>query len=978
VSVSLRFECRVEKLVAQALADKQPVAPRVPVPTIRVRIPAMNDQASFAVSYFRPSEESFWFWSDDGRTVLWSDGTTLAFREELEIVLERLAPRGLPLCGALLLLLGACRDNYSSTGPGAARLRALAQLWEINELESQPLKWALTRVLERLDTIRELPPKLRQSPAAKAILAEVVFERIPMHFPAESAAQIVQGFQQGFPPASLQVVAGAKNPRWSYWYVLRSLWRALESGLNVEALTLRAETGLDQIVAPAEVEPPLTEKTRLLLAQLRTDDELFGLGRLAENLMAAVQLPRPLAQPEELPLGGVTDLTNRGPLDRLLLSELAQDDLTLSVRVALNEALYLRRETPPRQPATCRVLLLDSGLRQWGTPRIFATSLALAFQATGNNERETQVYRAHRDQIQSVRLHDREGLVAHLGVLEPDLHPGAALPAFWRALEVLGPQIEPILLTHVDSLADPEFRRLWAQSLPSGQALFVAAVSRFGAYQLWQFSSRGQKLLREATLDLERLLFTPRPMAASVTAASQPLLVGPDRWPWWLVHDGLRMLYLPTNSDPKRLSYSEAYGLMAVTSDARWMHFRDPAHGGREITHRLPSGHLNWLDWDEVGNGWLLIGHPHGTCQRLLNWRASGHQPPRQIELASEGIQPQQVWSRKDVLYLRRHEQIEAFSKTTGERVGRLLLPPRTLQTGQIFFRIHQGWNAVEYQNGQLRQVAVPVPAAQASLPHPVGIYEDAQREGPWGLLPTGERLNLTTGQVLELDGRYHPLAGKVRILHEVSSRGKELLVTIDFPREGGASVGRTCRIDLETGRLTILAGSKHWDVPSDLFKRHLCPSVNLWKNVHAVGVAGEELHLRDAQQQWRRITFREPGYFTLEQSDAVPSPVTSFVPINGPNGCRLKIKVARCAQGNSLYFDERGLLHFLARDSSIPEMTFVLALHHPTDNFHGNRALAGWCAHEGLFGPSYFLLRKSQPAASFLPYYRAFVSAWR
>ena len=39
-----------------------------------------------------------------------------------------------------------------------------------------------------------------------------------------------------------------------------------------------------------------------------------------------------------------------GDFDRLLVSELAHDDLTLSVRIALNEALYLRREAPARDP----------------------------------------------------------------------------------------------------------------------------------------------------------------------------------------------------------------------------------------------------------------------------------------------------------------------------------------------------------------------------------------------------------------------------------------------------------------------------------------------------------------------------------------------------------------------------------------------------------------------------------------------------
>ena len=100
--------------------------------------------------------------------------------------------------------------------------------------------------------------------------------------------------------------------------------------------------------------------------------------RAARELLAALRLPRPLVVREDLPIGGVADLTNRGDLDRLLLSELAHDDLTLATRVALNEALYMRREPPLGEPPRTLWLLLDSGVRLWGWPRVFATAAALA------------------------------------------------------------------------------------------------------------------------------------------------------------------------------------------------------------------------------------------------------------------------------------------------------------------------------------------------------------------------------------------------------------------------------------------------------------------------------------------------------------------------------------------------------------------------------------------------------------------------
>jgi len=121
---------------------------------------------------------------------------------------------------------------------------------------------------------------------------------------------------------------------------------------------------------------------RRLIARLHQDPELGGIARIAHQLLAAIHLPRSLSDREDLPVGGVSDISNRGPLDRLLLSELAHDDVTLALRIALNEALYLRRETPPRSPPRRRAVLIDAGIRLWGVPRVFATAVALSLAAT--------------------------------------------------------------------------------------------------------------------------------------------------------------------------------------------------------------------------------------------------------------------------------------------------------------------------------------------------------------------------------------------------------------------------------------------------------------------------------------------------------------------------------------------------------------------------------------------------------------------
>src|SRR5262249_7407213 len=222
-----------------------------------------------------------------------------------------------------------------------------------------------------------------------------------------------------------EVVSPGEVPRhwdWNaptvFWYELRSLRDGLNR-LDADSLALRLKTGLDEVVAPAEIDLTPAERARSLIAQLEDDDELSGVGRLARHLMAAVTLPRAVSDREDLPLGGVSDISNRGPLDRLLLSELAHDDLTLAVRVATGEALYLRREQPPRTPPRERVLLLESGIRTWGVPRVFATAVALALTATTDTHTDVVCYRAAGGGVLPVDLTTRQGLIEHLGALEP-------------------------------------------------------------------------------------------------------------------------------------------------------------------------------------------------------------------------------------------------------------------------------------------------------------------------------------------------------------------------------------------------------------------------------------------------------------------------------------------------------------------------------------------------------------------------------
>ena len=106
-----------------------------------------------------------------------------------------------------------------------------------------------------------------------------------------------------------------------------------------------------------------------------------------------------------------------------------------------------------------------------------------------------------------VSLADRAGVVAHMETLEPDAHPGGSLAAFAATASAEAGLLDAVIVTGEDVAADHDFQRsLAALELPS---VLLATVSREGRFRLVSQGRRGSKLLREATLDLEKLLARP-------------------------------------------------------------------------------------------------------------------------------------------------------------------------------------------------------------------------------------------------------------------------------------------------------------------------------------------------------------------------------------------------------------------------------------------------------------------------------------
>lgn len=491
-------------------------------------------------NYFRPADRGWWRYDEDGFAVVTQAQETVAFLLEVREILRALCPSGWPPFDVVVRILAACR------GVGD----------------------------HGLPVVRTLPEERRVGVEAKVALLQLALERTALAFEpgeAEMAFAIWNASELDLP----NLRAGERRVDADDPY--------LDLGARLEFILRRGFAGE---VTPVDL-PVLPESMHSLLGELANDEHHAGLARLAHDVRPWLHVWYPLDRVQELRIGGLSDLTNRGRLDRLLLSELAQDDDVLAARVAMGEALYLEREPPRARPVRQRLIAIDTGLRLWGLPRLFATSVAMALAELSTGP--AYVWHLREDAFHPVRLDVREELERHLEVLSPQLDPGPALDSLWqRYLERHqgAHDVDLILITSAATLRDDAF--LTCLPLAHGVRLLIATVERDGAFTLNEMRGRVARPVRSAHLSLARL--NPRDRLRSVTSASElPAIFQARPFPF--------LMHVKPENRRSVVRFGDA--VYAVPGDGRLLAFEMPRRGGRLVREDLSEGRAVLIGrWD--------------------------------------------------------------------------------------------------------------------------------------------------------------------------------------------------------------------------------------------------------------------------------------------------------------------------------------------------------------------------------------------
>jgi hypothetical protein len=946
----------------------------------------MTRELAIARWYLSPDRNTFWAWRDAGTVIAWRDGTTIAFRAELEAVLDRLAPQGLPPMDALVLFLAACRADTPLGSTLELQGTVVVATCAGDHADGSPnignaidLMYAVRdhrgshQAFQALASIVNSPAQIRDTPPRKAELAAAFFESSRPAVPAETATAILDELRRGL---AREIDGGPFRKSVEAPFAWLESFAAGAGRINAWRIAIRQKTGLEQLPRPVSTEMPPADSIQALLKSLERDEELGGIVRLARNLAAALTLPRAVSQQDELPLGGVSDITNRGPLDRLLISELAQDDLTFTVRVALNEALYLRREAPPSVPPRRRMILIDSGLRMWGLPRIFATAAGMALAATRPRRDELAVYRARETHLACVDFNTREGLVAHLAALEPSAHPGAALPTFRRLMDG-GSAGEAVLITGEDVWVDRSFRQaLHEAELP---LLYVVTVSRGGRLRLVRRTPQGTKLLRESQHKVEEFL-EPAPRAAPLLdlkiSPPLPAIVHVRPFPLLLPHPANAERMWPIHCEDSWLAAPKGiermHGVLCITGDRRLTFWRGSHRAARQLSDTLPPGGLHWHDSGRSHvQSTAVIGQlPRGELSLLQFKPFLLHFDPARekgeiIPLALRRKNPLGVAGHGGAVFIVFEDTVEVFAQQGGEPLETLALGNWRWNRDR-FFKRRGDWAALSF-DGRAAKFETVCHDAKRDL---IGLFDYVGIDGPVGITRAGELGffydRRPAAELARPDGTTPPIV-QPRLppsdeyqLSAVSADGYRIVLS---DRRSRTSLV----VDLCNGGVTQFRGNSKAGLAMHLFS--MINNVTLRKRFRSIGVENGALVLAPSQggAPLRLIALHD---LRLVPDTTARAEMRGFVETPSPQGTGYRLAVAEWNDGSRAFLDSRGLLHLKSSQSSIPELALVL--------FEGY--VPGWCSDGRMWGTEYFTgdAPRTDPRVIYEEVLRPFVSHLR
>lgn len=459
--------------------------------------------------YFQSYEDYFWEWATDEDVSNDSDyqvnnmiyfptvSSVIGYRVYILTILRELQLQGWPPFGALLLVLYATQDGYKQLRTLIDDLKKNISREQTKELFSEAV--FLLKKLEILDH----KYKTGQN---RVVLIQTLFADNKTCLTSKKSQELYNRYIKI--PQLLNESAHKIDLRYE---AFRKDIISLAVINRKFPTTESIEKALHGIIEIPEVEEEVIEEETTIetdkdfIRELIEEPKTFQVGSLIKRIWSGLKIPMRHLSPGEQPIGGVSDMTNKGDFSRMLLSEFANEDEVFMNRVANNEALYIQREIPPEENVFERIILIDTSLKNWGTPKVLAFASAIAVIKHPKAHLECQVFALGQNSI-PIKLNKVEEVIDHLNIVSPVLEVSQSLEKFFSE-EHIEKDLEVFFITNHENVENQKLQKVIHEN--RDRLKFLVTTSAEGELNFYKHHKGTRKHVQKIMLPLNELWANP-------------------------------------------------------------------------------------------------------------------------------------------------------------------------------------------------------------------------------------------------------------------------------------------------------------------------------------------------------------------------------------------------------------------------------------------------------------------------------------
>ncbi|AZA53452.1 hypothetical protein [Chryseobacterium sp. G0201] len=460
--------------------------------------------------YFQSYEHYFWEWTTDedihddtgyneNNLISIPNVGTIAYRPYIIEVLKELQSQGFPPFGAILLALYATQDGYLNLDG------VFYYLKKIQSESREELRLDIDLGLKFLENLRNLDMIYKKG-QNRIILLQTIFKHSPKSVSSVSSELMLKVFAKR--PYSISECAKKKELTEPVKIKdIRTL--AILNGKFPTAQSIidamKSMVDLPELEDEVIQEETTIETNKDFIQELIEDPKTFQVGSLIKRIWSGLKIPMRHLSPGEQPIGGISDMTNKGELSRMLLSEFANEDEVFMNRLANNEALYIQREIPPEENIFERIILIDTSLKNWGTPKVLAFASAIAVIKHPKAHSECKVFALGQTNV-AISLDKVEEVVDNLNQVSPVLEVSSALDRFFQE-EHKEKDLEVFFITHQENLLNENIQRTIHEN--RDRLKFLVTTSADGELNFYKHHKGARKHVQKIVLPLKELWANP-------------------------------------------------------------------------------------------------------------------------------------------------------------------------------------------------------------------------------------------------------------------------------------------------------------------------------------------------------------------------------------------------------------------------------------------------------------------------------------